>query len=55
MPIVDKPLSELYAYQGTIPKPADFDAYWDRALEEMHALGTACELIPAAFQTPGVR
>ena len=55
MPIVDKPISELKSYTGINPKPADFDAYWNRAIKEMHALGTDCELIPAKFQTPGVR
>lgn len=55
MPIVDKPISELQTYPGINPKPADFDAYWDRALDSMHALGTACELTPAEFQAPGVR
>lgn len=54
MPIVDKPLEELKVYQGVNPRPADFDAYWARALSEMHALGTGCELVPAAFAAPGV-
>lgn len=52
MPIVDMKLSELEVYQGTNPKPDDFDAYWDRAIQEMHALGTSCVLTPASFQTP---
>jgi len=34
MPIFDKPLDELKLYQGTNPRPHDFDAYWDAALEE---------------------
>lgn len=55
MPVFEMPLSELKSYLGTNPKPADFDAYWDRGLAEMHALGTECTLIPAAFQTPTVR
>jgi len=55
MPIVDMPLSELQTYQGTNPKPADFDAYWARGLSEMHALGTDCTLTPASFQAPGVQ
>ncbi len=55
LPIVDKPLSELKVYQGINPKPADFDAYWERGLSEMHALGTGCELVPSSFQTPTVR
>lgn len=55
MPIVDMPLEKLSQYRGVNPRPADFDAYWDRGLAEMRALGTACELSPAEFQAPGVR
>lgn len=55
MPIVDMPLDQLKTYQGTNPRPGDFDAYWDRALAEMHALGTGCELVPSVFQTPAVQ
>ena len=54
MPMVDKPIEELRSYQGRNPKPKDFDAYWDAGIAEMEALGTDCELIPAAFQVPGV-
>ncbi len=54
MPIVDLPLEELYAYTGRSPKPADFDAYWARALAELDAASLDCELIPAPFQTPDV-
>lgn len=54
MPMLDKPLRELERYTGINPCPADFDAYWDEALCEMHAQGTACVLTPAAFQVPGV-
>ena len=52
MPLVDKPLPELYAYSGLNPCPADFDAYWNDALAEMHALDPQVELQPAAFQAP---
>ena len=39
MPLLfDMPFEKLHSYQGTNPKPADFDAYWDRGLAEMHAL-----------------
>ncbi|MDR0898179.1 MAG: acetylxylan esterase [Oscillospiraceae bacterium] len=55
MPMIDMPLAELKRYQGINPKPDDFDAYWARGLAEMHALGTDCELIPSAFQTPEVQ
>ena len=54
MPLIDMPLEELYAYQGTNPRPLDFDAYWDESIQEMHAMGTKCKRVPAAFQTPAV-
>nr|ATZ76729.1 Lip113 [uncultured bacterium] len=43
---------ELQTYTGLNPRPADFDTYWDKALAEMHALGTQAELVPAEFQAP---
>ena len=46
MPQVDMPLPDLEKYGGRNPKPADFDAYWNTAIAEMHARGTGCELIP---------
>lgn len=53
MPLIDKPLRELYEYAGLNERPDDMDAYWDRAIAEMEALGTGCELKRAAFQAPG--
>jgi cephalosporin-C deacetylase len=35
MPVFDLSVSELQAYAGTNPCPADLDAYWDEALEEL--------------------
>jgi len=32
------PLDELLKYQGRNPKPADFDAFWDRGLAEMRSV-----------------
>jgi len=52
MPIVDKPLEELKVYQGINPRPSDFDDYWNRALDEMHALDPQVELAPADFNAP---
>ncbi|MHA6480865.1 alpha/beta fold hydrolase [Paenibacillus sp. strain BS8-2] len=52
MPQVDMPLEKLKEYQGRNPRPADFDAYWDRALEELRAVDGNVELVPSAFQTP---
>ena len=53
MPLLfDMPRDRLDAYPGTNPRPADFDAYWDRALAEMRAVDPAPEAVPAAFQAP---
>ena len=54
MPIVDMPVEELYAYKGKNPCPADLDAFWDRSVSEMEALGTSFTLEEASFQTPQV-
>jgi cephalosporin-C deacetylase len=54
MPLVDMPMAQLVEYQGRNPRPADFDAYWDSSLAEMHALDPAVELKPAQFEAPGV-
>jgi cephalosporin-C deacetylase len=47
----DMPLQELRDYQGTNPRPADFDAFWDRSLAEMEALDPEVDLKPADFET----
>ena len=52
MPILDMPLEQLYEYEGRNERPADIDAYWDRAVAEMEELGTGCELIKSRFQVP---
>jgi cephalosporin-C deacetylase len=52
MPALDMPLADLLKYQGKNPCPADIDQFWDKALAEMHALGTHCELRPAAIKLP---
>ena len=52
MPLLfDMPLEQLPAYQGSSPRPQDFDAYWQRALAEQRATEPDPELVPAAFQT----
>lgn len=38
MPIVDMNLNELNTYMGSSPRPDDFDEYWDRAIDELHAI-----------------
>src|SRR5678816_4714634 len=53
MPLLfDMPFEELQSYQGRNPRPADFDAFWDKGLAEMHALDSHIEIVPAEFQTP---
>lgn len=44
-------VEELKKYMGVNPRPKDFDAYWDNALEEMRNVDSACTLTPAKFQT----
>ncbi len=51
MPLIDMPLEQLKTYTGISPCPPDMDAFWDRAIAEMHALDPQVELIPAEFQT----
>lgn len=52
MPIFEMPLEELKHYQGTNPRPADFDDFWDQALAEMRATDPHLELAPSDFQVP---
>lgn len=54
MPLTfDMPQEALFAYQGTNPRPHDFDAYWTEALAELAAIDPAIEIIPDPdFQTP---
>lgn len=51
MPCIDMPLAQLREYKGRNERPADFDDYWQRALDEAQCVQTNCELRPAAFQT----
>ncbi|HHV99140.1 MAG TPA: acetylxylan esterase [Clostridiaceae bacterium] len=50
--LIDLPLEELKKYQGTNPRPQDFDEYWEKALEEMRSVDPNVELIPSKFQAP---
>ena len=54
MPALDFPLATLKTYTGISPTPANFDTYWDRAITEMHAMGTAYTTEPAEFSAPGI-
>jgi cephalosporin-C deacetylase len=52
MPLTfDMPYEALKTYQGRNPRPADFDAYWERGLTEMRALDPQIKIIPSDFQT----
>jgi len=46
------PLAQLQDYSGRNPRPADFDAYWDSALAEMHALDPKVDLVPHQLNAP---
>jgi cephalosporin-C deacetylase len=46
------PLDKLQQYQGRNPKPADFEAFWEKALAEMRGIDARVELIPHALETP---
>lgn len=52
MPLVDLPLNELRTYAGRNPRPADFDEYWTRALDELHAVEPQVELRPVESPVP---
>ena len=47
----DLPMERLQTYQGTNPRPADFDSYWERGLTEIASIDPQVALVPAAFQT----
>ncbi len=47
----DFPLEKLSDYRGTNPRPDDFDAYWEKGLNEMRAIDPEVELVPAVYQT----
>lgn len=52
MPLLfDMPLEQLEQYNGCSPRPADFDEFWDKSLEEMHAIDPRVELVPSDFKT----
>lgn len=45
----ERSLTQLQAYKGISPKPADFDQYWERALRDLDAQPLDYELVPAEF------
>ncbi len=46
MPVFELPLDQLRTYTGRNPRPDDFDAYWERGLQEMRETDPRPELIP---------
>ena len=52
MPLLfDMPYEDLLLYEGTNPRPDDFDRFWDRSLAVMQSIDPQVELVPAEFQT----
>lgn len=51
---IDMSIKDLQQYQGTNPKPADFDEYWDKAIAEMKEVNPQIEMKKASFQAPNV-
>jgi cephalosporin-C deacetylase len=51
----DMPFDELLTYQGSNPRPADFDEYWARGLADLADEPADVEIVPAEFQTPYAR
>lgn len=54
MSIIDMPLDELQQYYGKSPLPDDFDAYWEKTLDEMKHTDPAVEITPAALTSQNV-
>lgn len=55
MPLTfDLPITELRAYGGKNPRPADFDLFWDNSLAEMRLINPKVKLVAAEFQAPNV-
>lgn len=56
MPLTfDMPFDELLTYQGSNPRPADFDEYWARGLAALADQPADVEIVPAEFQSPYAR
>ncbi|HBG26172.1 MAG: acetylesterase [Planctomycetes bacterium GWF2_41_51] len=50
--LIDMPLDQLKTYQGRNPRPADFDDYWNNALNTMNEIDPKIELVKSDFQVP---
>lgn len=49
MPGIDMPIEKLMTYEGSNPRPDDFDEFWNRSLEELDSIDPCLELIPYPF------
>lgn len=47
----DMPYEDLLTYEGTNPKPGDFDSFWDASINELMHIDPRVELVPADFQS----
>ena len=52
MPLVDMPIEQLFEYKGRNPRPADFDSFWDKALEQLESVPPNVELVPHEIAAP---
>jgi len=50
--LFDMPRAQLDTYQGSTPRPANFDEYWAAGLAELAAVDPAAHTTPAVFQAP---
>ncbi len=48
----DLPLSKLTSYEGTNPRPSNFDEFWDAQLAKLDAIDTTLKLVPAHYTSP---
>ncbi len=48
----DMPYEQLLEYQGSNPQPDDFEAFWNRSLEELAELDPSVSITPADFSAP---
>jgi cephalosporin-C deacetylase len=51
MPVLDMPMDELKVYRGSTPCPGDFDAFWQRGIDEINKVDPAVEVVKADFET----
>jgi cephalosporin-C deacetylase len=52
MPLLfDMPYEDLLLYEGTNPRPDDFDIFWNRNIAIMRSIDPHIELVPAEFQS----